>query len=172
MMTVERIYSAEVWAQLVKKKSNYACSQCGECDDVQSTHLTPPSLGGRNTLDNGIALCLRCLAKRAIPSNRVRFNFSVPESLAVKLDMYCVNTGRTINDVVKQLLADFLFDPEVHLNGFHRDAELNIKRISVPILASVYERFVQRCRDLNVDQGNAMKSMLYQYVTTYGGDLS
>lgn len=167
---MERIYSAIIWAQQVKKLSNFACMQCGSFEDVQATHRIPPSLGGKNTLENGVALCLQCRSKKVLDTNRTRLNFSIPESLSKNLNEYCKQSGRSTNDVVKQLLADFLFDSEVHLNGFHRNGERNFKRISVPVLSSVFGQFSEKCKKLEISPGDAMKSMLFRYVKTYGGD--
>lgn len=163
-MDKERVYSASLWSQVVKKRYKYACAACGGADDVQAVHIIPPSLGGRNTLENGIARCLLCRSKKSLTESKVRFNFSVPGDLFTNLDYYCQTSGRSINDVVKQMLADFLFDSDIHLNGYGKISDRNDRRISVPIRKSVFESFTKKCRELSTVHNEAVKSMLYKYL--------
>ena len=168
----EKIYAAELWARLVKKACNYVCGRCGSGDDVQSTYLRPPSLGGRNMLSNGIALCVICRSKPYEESAKVRFNFSIPLDLDNGLNSYCERSGRSINDVVKQLLADFLYESEYYLNGFHEDASVNTTRRSIPVLRSVHDSFVRKCAAINRVPGDVMKSLIFKYIHNFqGGNL-
>lgn len=164
-----RIYSAELWARLVKAATNFACSQCGGRDDVQATYLKPPSLGGRNVLDNGTALCVICRSKPFLNSGKVRFNFSIPSDLNTDLNKYCERSGRSINDVVKQLLADFLYETDYSLNGFHENASKDTDRRSIPVLRPIYEEFVKKCAAIRKPPADVMKSMLYKYLKNFQG---
>lgn len=168
-MTDSLVYAAPVWARLVKQQYNYACTQCGSSDDLQATHLTPPSLGGKNTLVNGVTLCLQCRGKGFIPYEKVRFNFSIPADLFEMLDQYCRSSGRSGNDVVKQLVADFTYDSTSYLNGFHEDASKNNRRLSAPILRMVYTAFVSKCAFLKRVPATVIKSLMYLYLKPFEG---
>lgn len=165
----EQIYAASIWADLIKRKFNYVCSQCGSDEDVLTSHIRPPSLGGKNTLDNGLTMCLQCRSKRLMPQEKVRFNFSIPADLFEKLDRYCRSSGRSGNDVIKQLVADFICDSRVYLNGFHEDASKNDRRLSAPILRMVYSSFVSRCAALQRVPATVIKSLLYLYLKPFEG---
>jgi hypothetical protein len=167
MITKERVYSASIWAQVVKKQHKYACALCGSVEDVQAVHKTPPSLGGRNTLENGITKCLPCRSKAVLAESRVRFNFSVPFDLFGSLDKYCQTSGRSINDVIKQILADFIYDSDIHLSGNGQGLERNDRRVSVPIRKSVFESFTNKCRDLNTVHSDAVKCLLHKYLEPF-----
>lgn len=168
-MTLEddKVYAASIWAQLVKKHYNYVCAECGSGDDVMAVHRTPPSLGGKNTLENGVSLCVMCRTKRVFKTSKVRFNFSIPEPLFQRLDFYCRQSGRSVRDVIKQLVADFTYVPEVGMNGFHRDAERNGHRMSVEILHSVFADFSKKCKEVEATPVDAMKSLIYQYLKPF-----
>lgn len=163
------VYAAPVWANLVKQKYNYVCMQCGESEDLQARHITPPSLGGKNTLENGIALCLRCRSKGLLCTSKVRFNFSVPCDLYENLEAYCSSSGRSFNDVIKQLVADFAYGGSLYLNGFHEDASRNDRRLSVPVLRQVYDSFAVKCREANRVTGTVIKSLIYLYLKPFEG---
>lgn len=167
IMLQERVYSASIWSQVVKKDNNYVCAQCGGIEDVQASHITSPSLGGRNTLKNGTTRCLLCRSRKSLSESRVRFNFSVPVELFDGLDKYCQSSGRSINDVVKQILADFLYDSDVHLNGHDKNFSKSDRRVSVPIRKSVFESFTRKCKDLNTVHSEAVKSLLCKYLETF-----
>ena len=166
MKTAEKVYAAPVWAHTVKKNFNYECTECGSAEDVQAVHITPPSLGGRNTLDNGISLCLRCRSKRILPHGKVRFNFSAPRHLADRLEEYCTKMGRSMNDVIKQLMADFLFSG---LDRFleYRNGCPNDYRVSVPVLRSVLDDFSKQCDRFHINQGSAIRSMLHNFLSSF-----
>ncbi|MGN6561744.1 MAG: HNH endonuclease [Thermomicrobiales bacterium] len=53
-------YSRHQWAQEVKARAGNRCEQCGSYDRVQADHVTPLSMGGRDTFENGRALCHSC----------------------------------------------------------------------------------------------------------------
>jgi metal-responsive CopG/Arc/MetJ family transcriptional regulator len=163
----ETVYSAAVWAKLVKKKYNFLCSECGSDEDVQAVHVIPPSFGGRNILENGITRCLPCRSKRVIPREVTRFNFSIPSSLMRRLETYCLKSGRSASDVVKQVVADCAYDPTVSMNGYHKDAERNDRRMSVLILSMVFRDFSKKCVDLKATPGEAVKALLHKYLTAF-----
>jgi hypothetical protein len=163
-MSQERVYSASLWAQLVKKQHGYACATCGERDDVLAIHITPPSLGGRNVLSNGTTRCLQCQSKPSLTDTKVRFNFSVPHDLFLRIDRYCGTSGRSINDVIKQIIADFTYD-DTYIIDSH--GEKNDRRVSVPILKSVFEAFTRKCKERQVSQSEAVKSLLYVYLEPF-----
>lgn len=167
MSLKERVYSASIWAQVVKKHYKYVCSLCGSAEDVQAIHITSPSLGGRNTLENGTTKCLQCRSKSFLVESRVRFNFSVPFEMFGSLDKYCQTSGRSINDVIKQILADFIYDSDVHLNGNGQGLEKNDRRVSVPIRKSVFELFTTKCMEANTVHSNAIKSLLHKYLEPF-----
>lgn len=167
MINTERVYSASIWAQLVKKQDKYVCAICGSREDVQAVHRTAPSLGGRNTLENGTTKCLQCRSKSFLEESKVRFNFSVPFDLFGLLDRYCQTSGRSINDVVKQILADFIYDKDIILNGNGQGLERNDRRVSVPIRKSVFESFTRKCQELNTVHSNAVKSLLHKYLEPF-----
>lgn len=161
---MDQVYSVSIWARKVKERFNYVCSQCGSGEDVQAVHVTPPSMGGKNTLENGITLCLQCRTKRLLADGVVRFNFSIPSELRDRLLSYCDRSGRSPRDVVKQLVADFAFDPNAGANGFHMDGEWNTHRLSVPVRQKVFVEFAKKCSSLNVSPSNAVKSLLFRYL--------
>jgi hypothetical protein len=163
------VYAASIWADLVKRRSDYLCSRCRSDEDVLAVHLRAPSLGGKNTLSNGLALCAPCRTKDLIPTQKVRFNFSVPTELFKMLDQYCANNGRSGNDVVKQLVADFTYDTTAYLNGFHEDASKNERRLSVPILRMVYDVFISRCASVHRAPATVIKSLMYLYLKPFEG---
>lgn len=163
-MLQERVYSASLWSQLVKKQNGYACATCGSRDDVLALHTTPPSLGGRNVLSNGTTRCLMCRAKPSLTDTKVRFNFSVPHDLFIRLDRYCGTSGRSINDVVKQILADFIYDDTYIIDS---KGEKNDRRVSVPILKSVFEAFTKKCKQRETTHTEAAKSLLYVYLEPF-----
>ena len=169
MLTMDRVYSAEVWARQVKKISNFACAHCGSGEDVQATHVRAPSMGGKNTLENGIALCVICRSRKILISHRLRLNFSIPKSLKGRLDTYCHSSGRSVPDIVKQLLADFIFDSTFQKNGFHEDALKNEERVFVLVLDSVYAEFVKKCSVLRIPPKDVMKSMMHHYLDKFSG---
>lgn len=163
-MSQERVYAASLWSQLVKKQHNYACATCGARDDVLAIHVTPPSLGGRNVLSNGTTRCLQCRSKPAVTDTKVRFNFSIPHELFTRLDRYCGTSGRSINDVVKQILADFIYDDSYIIES---SDEKNDRRVSVPILKSVFESFSKQCKKRETAYSEAVKSLLYTYLEPF-----
>jgi hypothetical protein len=167
--TQERVYAASIWAQKVKEKTNFLCLECGSDEDVQAVHLTTPSLGGRNTLDNGVALCLPCRTKQVIPSTKVRVNFSIPSSLNEKLESYCQDTGRSTSDVMKQLIADCAFSTEWQPNGYYVDAQRDDIRKSISVLTMVYKEFSKKCSGSGRAQGEAIKSLIYNHLIHFGG---
>lgn len=169
MMTNPIVYSASIWSDLVKRKSDYACSKCKSDEDVQAVHLRAPSLGGKSTLDNGVALCSQCRTKDLIPTEKVRFNFSVPADLFQMLEQYCRLNGRSGNDVVKQLVADFTYDTTTYLNGFHEDASRNDRRLSIPVLRMVYDSFIEKCARLRRVPATVIKSLIYLYLKPFEG---
>ncbi len=163
----EKIYAASIWADLVKRKSNYVCSECGSAEDVMAVHLITPSNGGKNTLKNGIARCLQCRSKRVRPRNVTRFNFSIPSDLHDRLAVHCGKSGRSMTDVIKQLVSDFAYDPNLGMNGFHRDAEKNNSRVSVPILTMAFTDFSKKCSNLNASPTDAVKSLIFRYLKSF-----
>jgi hypothetical protein len=168
-MTNQIVYAAAIWSDLVKRKSDYVCSKCKSDEDVQAVHLCAPSLGGKSTLDNGMALCSQCRTKDLIPTQKIRFNFSVPDDLFRMLDRYCRANGRSGNDVVKQLVADFTYDTTTYLNGFHEDASKNDRRLSIPVLRMVYTAFIAKCARLQRVPTTVIKSLMYLYLKPFEG---
>jgi 5-methylcytosine-specific restriction endonuclease McrA len=49
----------KVWARLVKERDGHRCQfeGCVATEGLEAHHILPRSMGGRNTLDNGITLC-------------------------------------------------------------------------------------------------------------------
>jgi hypothetical protein len=168
MSNTEQVYAVSIWSDLIKRKFDYVCTQCRSAEDVMAAYIRPPSLGGKCTLDNGVTLCVQCRSKGLIPHEKVRFNFSIPADLAARLETYCENSGRSGNDVVKQLVADFTYDTRSYLNGFHEDASKNDRRVSVPVLRMVYDTFVAKCAKLRKVPATVMKSLLYLYLPLEG----
>ncbi|MBM3261888.1 MAG: HNH endonuclease [candidate division Zixibacteria bacterium] len=52
-------YSLKEWARRVKERDGNRCQfeGCGETERLEAHHLLPRSLGGENTLENGITVC-------------------------------------------------------------------------------------------------------------------
>jgi 5-methylcytosine-specific restriction endonuclease McrA len=55
----EKIYPLKTWVRLVKERDGHRCQMedCAETGELEAHHITPRSMGGANTLDNGITLC-------------------------------------------------------------------------------------------------------------------
>jgi hypothetical protein len=105
-----------------------------------------------------------CRAKPSLTDTKVRFNFSVPHDLFIRLDRYCGTSGRSINDVVKQILADFIYDDTYIIDS---KGEKNDRRVSVPILKSVFEAFTKKCKQRETTHTEAAKSLLYVYLEPF-----
>ena len=163
---VDKVYSVDAWSKFIKKRRNYLCEECGSAEDVQVSHIVPPSMGGRRTAANGIALCLRCHSKRLMPRGRIRFNFSIPEGMFETLGNYCEASGRSANDVIKQLMADCIFGSMNGVNGY-RDGERNSRRIGVSVLRTVYDLFVSRCAQSSVSNREMMKSLIWRHLRPF-----
>ena len=123
-------------------------------------------MGGRRTLDNGRALCLRCRSQGILPKGRIRFNFSVPESTALVLNEYCADSGRSVNDVAKQLMADYIYGNVATTNG-HLFGDRNVRRVAVSVLYTVYELFTSRCAAAGLSPREAMKSLIYCHLRPF-----
>lgn len=162
---MEQIYAASVWSRLVKERFRYACSQCGSDEDVQAVHVIPPSLGGKNTLENGITLCLQCRTKRILVDGILRFNFAISESLYKSLLAYCEKSGRSSRDVVKQLVADFAFDPDAKIDGRYQDGDMVTHRLSVPVRQRVFSEFSGKCSKSGMSPAEVVNSLLYRYLS-------
>ena len=52
-------YSTKLWGRLVKERDGERCQHegCGATEMLEAHHIIPVSLGGGNTLNNGITLC-------------------------------------------------------------------------------------------------------------------
>jgi len=93
------------WARHVIEASNGICSSCGTAEDVSASYLVPPSMGGRNTPANGVALCSDCYNARA-DKMKVRVTLSLEEPLAEALEEKAHRAGRNVSDVLRQLASE------------------------------------------------------------------
>lgn len=94
------------WAKAVLFTANGSCDSCGSAVDVRACYITPPSLGGRNDSQNGVALCGSCRSTRAGSRNRVRITVSLDESLAEDLQKRAELDGRSVSEILRQLASE------------------------------------------------------------------
>lgn len=54
-----RQYTLKGWSRLVKERDGNQCQfeGCAAMEDLEAHHVLPQSVGGQNTLENGITLC-------------------------------------------------------------------------------------------------------------------
>jgi hypothetical protein len=45
---------------IILKKDHFKCRLCNSPEDIQVHHITPKSIGGKNTFDNLVTLCSKC----------------------------------------------------------------------------------------------------------------
>lgn len=131
--TMQSLPRAE-WARAVLTRSQGRCA-CGSDTDVRACYLTPPSLGGRNVEENGIALCEKCRVARDDKTHAVRVSLSLDQAQAEELNRRAERGGRSVAEILRQLAADGLdaVPAPVYPNG------KPTSRVSVMLSKDVYE---------------------------------
>lgn len=163
---MEHIYSKSEWTKVVKRKFTFSCMECGASADLQAMYITPPSAGGLNTEANGLLYCYECRNRKTIEKNVVRFNFSIPESLHVEIIKHREKSGRTINDIIKQLIAECCYAKgNIPINSVYNG--YNNKRISLFVLLSAFNEFKSICFRYGVPAGLAMQNLLERYILNF-----
>lgn len=101
------------WSRLVKERDFGRCTVCGGTEELMVKHLVPPERGGHNTLRNGVTMCVECYHKGPLPDQErevrtTRLNLEVDRGVYLDFREVCKANGRTVSDVVRTLIGEFL----------------------------------------------------------------
>ncbi len=114
------------WATKVKQRDNWTCQECGVTADkvgkngLHAHHIKPKCQGGKNTLENGITVCLSChwsvyhsdgtyhLSTGFDRSSKKKISVFVTDEMKNAIDKAARENGYMISGIVKMALNDFI----------------------------------------------------------------
>lgn len=170
-MLDDTILSAVDWQRAVLKRDDHACAVCKGDEAVQVYYLTPKSLGGRTTLENGVTLCLPCRMNNSSRAGqaataeflKVRWNVPLSHEFIKDLNLISIAVGRSVSDIVRGVMAEAVFTGKwdainaVPTNGSPPE------RTNVWVAKPVFEKFGAWCKKRDMTASTAIRSLLWEW---------
>lgn len=170
MLDDDAIMSAVDWQRAVLKRDNNACAVCKGEEAIQVYYLTPKSLGGRTSLENGITLCQTCRLNNASRAGqaaaeflKVRWNVPLSHEFIKDLNLISIAVGRSVSDIVREVMSEAVFTrkwdmiQKVSTNGSPPE------RTNVWVAKPVFEKFGEWCKKRDMTASTAIRSLLWEW---------
>ena len=111
------------WSAKVKNRDNWTCQECGVTAEeigtklIHAHHIKPKSLGGENTLENGVTVCKPChvtvyhnkvLRPYSKPNGKKKIIVVVTSDMKKALRQAMKDSERTQSGIFNLAIREFL----------------------------------------------------------------
>lgn len=169
-MLDDAIMGAADWQRAVLKRDSNACAVCKGDGPIQVYYLTPKSLGGRTSLENGVTLCLKCRADNSSRAGqaaaeflKVRWNVPLSQEFIRDLNLISIAVGRSVSDIVREVMSEAVFTRKWDALQSTPTNGSPPERTNVWVAKPVFEKFGAWCKKRDMTASTAIRSLLWEW---------